>query len=430
MPARPAVASALLITLCLPPLARAEGEADGPRLALETKQLDFGEVVQGESVDLSVAIRSAGSEPLVIQKVETTCGCTVSRFPREPIPPGGEAALELRFDSTSRSGMQSFSIEVYSNDPTQDDRGRFCTLLSLRGEVRTLFRAAPAGAFFGELVRGVEAATRTVTIRGVDEASDGFEARLETELPDYLEARLEPGEGPTVRLEVTVHPHVPRGELHHVLEIATGVPTQPSFEVPVVAIVTGRITGPDFVQFYRLRRGETTERRVQLQRRDGGHGIPVRRVDFDRRLLDVATERVSADRLDLVLRLRPDAPPGPFATRVAVHLDDPEDPLLEFPVFGDVAPRVQVEPPVLLVPAGAAPGPVGALTVRGGTVLEARVAPEGGGLEVEVGPVEGGRQRLEVRATGPVAADGRIVLVTDVEREERVAVPVRRLGAD
>lgn len=413
-------------------LAQAALAGQGPRLHLEQKELDFGELIQGRALDLELSVENRGDEPLLLKKAEVSCGCTLTSLPRDPIAPGTKAGLGIRFESKGRLGLQSVTVTVWSNDPAQNDQGRGCTVITLRGEVHSLFRVTPAGAFFGELVRGQDPGPRELSIQGVGPARQGFQARLAGELPEWIKAELSPGPSPERwKLLVRLLPSAPQGEMLHTLELETGVADQPRLEIPVVAIVTAGIVAPDYVHLLRNPRGERVERRVPLERRDGKVGIPVRGVEVDGRWLTADLEPINDQRTDLLLALKASAPPGPFATEVVVLLADPELPRVTIPVFGVVAPRVQVDPPELLFPPRAEADVVRRLTLRGGRVEEA-LPPQGTPLRVAVLPPERGRQLIEVTLPAGAALEqgGRLVIRTTVEGEERVGIPVVVLGGE
>lgn len=414
----------LLWLLAALPAASPAGE--GPRLHMAGKELDFGELIQGRALDLELPVENRGDAPLLLTKAEPSCGCTLSALPKEPIPPGGKAKLGLRFDSKGRLGLQSVTVAIWSNDPTQNDQGRGCTVVTLRGEVRSLYRVTPAGAFFGELVRGQDPGPREVQIQGLGPARAGFKAHLEGELPDWLKAELRPGPSPERWvLQVELLPGAPIGEVAASVDVVSDVAEQPRITVPVVAIVTAGVVAPEYVHLLRNPRGEKVERRVPLERRDGRKGIEVRGVEVDERWLQADLEPISDERLDLLLTLSPGAPPGPFASEVVVLLADPELPRITIPVFGVVAPRAVADPPELLFPPRSEVDVVRTISFRGGRVEEA-LPPQGSPLQVEVLPPERGVQRVEVKlpAGASLERGGRLLLRTTVEGEERVAVPV------
>ncbi len=423
---RYALAAALLL-FALPAAARADDGAPapddhGPRLHLQETTLLFDEVIQGQVLDLKVPVLNRGDAPLVLTRAEPSCGCTVLPLPEAPIPPGGQAELTIRFDSADKLGAQSLQILLYSNDPTQTDLGRYCTRLMIQGDVRSLYRVTPAGAFFGEFVRGLEPEERVVTVLGQNEARRGFTARVEGQTPDHLEVTTEVvpgsdgGKPKGLRLRVKLLPHAPAGELSHVIDLVTDVPEQPRVRVQIVGIVIDRIVGPESLHFGRVARAAGAERRATIERRDDVDGLTVTGIECDLPWLAVEAEAMNSRRVDVRARVGPDAPPGPFAGMLRVTLDDPHQPLLEVPVFGLILRRVSVEPRVVRL------GEVAEVVVRGGGVTGVKVVPADAGVKAELV----GGTPARVRLVGPPMRACELVLETDVPGEEQVRVPIAR----
>jgi len=76
---------------------------------------DFGTIDEGEKVACVFKFSNTGDADLVLTSVLTSCGCTVSKFSKKPIPPGGSGTIEITYDSTDRNGMQTKTITVQSN---------------------------------------------------------------------------------------------------------------------------------------------------------------------------------------------------------------------------------------------------------------------------------------------------------------------------
>ena len=89
----------------------------------------FGDVAQGEKVDHIFVFRNTGSQPLIIQNVLTTCGCTVSEWPKDPILPWEEGNLKVEFDSGSKIGRQNKVITIRSNSKSGDYRVRISAMV-------------------------------------------------------------------------------------------------------------------------------------------------------------------------------------------------------------------------------------------------------------------------------------------------------------
>jgi hypothetical protein len=88
---------------------------DLPVITFEKDFHDFGSLVSGEKVTYSFKFKNTGKELLVISNVSTSCGCTVSDYPRQPIKPGEGATIDVSYDSEGKHGLQNKTITVFSN---------------------------------------------------------------------------------------------------------------------------------------------------------------------------------------------------------------------------------------------------------------------------------------------------------------------------
>lgn len=90
-----------------------------PVLTFSATEHDFGRIQEGETVGYTFNFKNTGDADLVLTSVQTSCGCTVPKFSRKPIPPGGSGSIEVSFDSRDRSGRQTKTITVFSNAGTR-----------------------------------------------------------------------------------------------------------------------------------------------------------------------------------------------------------------------------------------------------------------------------------------------------------------------
>lgn len=84
-------------------------------IKFETTEHDFGDIMEGEKVSYSFKFNNVGKDNLVITSVSTTCGCTVTDFPKDPVKPGESGTIEVTFNSSGRSGKQVKVITVATN---------------------------------------------------------------------------------------------------------------------------------------------------------------------------------------------------------------------------------------------------------------------------------------------------------------------------
>jgi hypothetical protein len=86
-----------------------------PVIQFDTLAHDFGTIIEGERVVCYFDYRNTGGSALVINSVETSCGCTTPGWNSEPLSPGGQDRLKVIFDATGRSGSQRKVVTVSSN---------------------------------------------------------------------------------------------------------------------------------------------------------------------------------------------------------------------------------------------------------------------------------------------------------------------------
>jgi len=224
-----------LLALALASLLAGAAHAQ-PRIHVETPVWEFGSMDQNQTVKHTFQVRNAGTQPLDIRDINTSCGCTAAEPSTRRIAPGAEATLAVTLDLKGRRGAQDYRIVVHTNDPDQP-----ATQISITGTVTAEIIADPAGLFFGQLLLGSRE-ERTVEIRADRQARD-FEitgVTLEDGAP--LETVVVPvREGRNYKITVRTVPPLPEGPLSQSLRIRTTSPTAPEVRVDVFGYVVGKL---------------------------------------------------------------------------------------------------------------------------------------------------------------------------------------------
>ncbi len=91
------------------------GTADMPKIYFEKTEHDFGEITAGEIVTFAFKFSNTGGADLLISNVITSCGCTVSEFPTNPIKPNDGGVIKITFDSRGRTGFQKKTVTIEAN---------------------------------------------------------------------------------------------------------------------------------------------------------------------------------------------------------------------------------------------------------------------------------------------------------------------------
>lgn len=93
-------------------------------------QHDFGvfrEEAGRQTFDFVVT--NTGNQPLVIQKVTASCGCTTPEWTKSPIPPGKHGKVTAIYDPANLPGVFNKTLTVYTNTKPPS------TILTIKGEV-------------------------------------------------------------------------------------------------------------------------------------------------------------------------------------------------------------------------------------------------------------------------------------------------------
>ncbi len=80
----------------------------------ESESIDYGKIKKGSNGERTFVFTNIGDAPLVINKVQSSCGCTIPKKPEAPIMPGEKGEIKVSYD-TKRVGGFSKSITIYSN---------------------------------------------------------------------------------------------------------------------------------------------------------------------------------------------------------------------------------------------------------------------------------------------------------------------------
>ena len=96
-------------------------------IAFSTDSYDFGSIEEGPAADHVFQFTNTGKEPLIIQRVQPSCGCTTPDWTKEPIAPGKTGMIKASYGTQGRPGHFEKTLTVFSNAGTK--------MLSFKGTV-------------------------------------------------------------------------------------------------------------------------------------------------------------------------------------------------------------------------------------------------------------------------------------------------------
>jgi hypothetical protein len=111
------------------PDASAGKSSDAPAIEFAELVHDFGTIMQGGDGTFEFTYKNNGKEPLIINNVRSSCGCTKPEWSAEPVKKGEKSSVKVGYN-TWLVGPFTKTITVYSNasNPT--------VTLTIKGEVK------------------------------------------------------------------------------------------------------------------------------------------------------------------------------------------------------------------------------------------------------------------------------------------------------
>ncbi len=98
------------------PWAKIKAQTQKPKITFKETNFDFGKFPEERGkVSHTFEFTNTGGEPLIINKVRSSCGCTVPEWSKKPIPPGGKGFIKATYNASHRPGKFTKTITINSN---------------------------------------------------------------------------------------------------------------------------------------------------------------------------------------------------------------------------------------------------------------------------------------------------------------------------
>ncbi len=100
------------------------------KMQVSATEHDFGKFKEEAGRQtFDFVVTNQGTDPLVIQNVVASCGCTTPEWTRQPIPAGGTGKVTAIYDPKDRPGPFNKTLSVYTNSKPE------VVVLVIKGEV-------------------------------------------------------------------------------------------------------------------------------------------------------------------------------------------------------------------------------------------------------------------------------------------------------
>ncbi len=88
-------------------------------LQLKETEHDFSRIPQGKPVYYDFEIVNTGKEPLKLNDVHASCGCTTPEWSPEPIAPGATAKIKVGYNAAAEGYFEKFITITYNTNQTE-----------------------------------------------------------------------------------------------------------------------------------------------------------------------------------------------------------------------------------------------------------------------------------------------------------------------
>lgn len=306
----------------------------GPGLISRTRTHDFGDVVQGESVERVFVVGNDGASDLKIAEVIPWASTVVSVD--SVVPARGEAQIRIRLDTRNLKGALNELVKVQFVG-----RDQLPLWLQLRGRVVLPVQLAPADRAYFFTVVGeapeeeleiINHQDAPLEILGVTSDNPRFRTTFRT-----VEA------GQRYKLTIALDPMTPSGRHEAKISVRTDSRDYPSLEIEGWARVRDIVsTSISRVDFARIRFDDldlpVVNRKTVLVAKHRGTDFQVRRATTDVSFLDVEVVPQNPGQSFLIHVKIDDrrARRGEIVGTLVIETNDPAFARLELPITGTI----------------------------------------------------------------------------------------------
>lgn len=89
-------------------------------LKLKETEHSFGKIPQGKPVYYTFEIANTGTQPLKLDDVHASCGCTTPEWSKDPIAAGATAVIKVGFNAAAEGPFERSITITYNTNQTKE----------------------------------------------------------------------------------------------------------------------------------------------------------------------------------------------------------------------------------------------------------------------------------------------------------------------
>jgi hypothetical protein len=91
-----------------------QAKSSGTEIFFAESTYDYGQIEVDSDGIYKIEFKNLGEDAIIINRVRSSCGCTIPSWPREPIESKGKGVIEVKYN-TALAGSFMKSVYVYSS---------------------------------------------------------------------------------------------------------------------------------------------------------------------------------------------------------------------------------------------------------------------------------------------------------------------------
>jgi hypothetical protein len=88
-------------------------------LQLKETEHDFSQIPQGKPVYYTFVIKNTSSQPLKLDDVHPSCGCTTPEWSHDAIPAGAESQIRVGYNAAAEGNFEKYITITYNGNQTK-----------------------------------------------------------------------------------------------------------------------------------------------------------------------------------------------------------------------------------------------------------------------------------------------------------------------
>jgi hypothetical protein len=308
----------------------------GPKVSVDPHEILLGRIEEGNEFERFVEVKNVGDAVLIVEDVETTCGCTAATVDGgSELQPGQTQKVRVTFNSRNMEGSVTKRVTVVTNDP---DARR--TEIQLKADVHRAVRWDPKYLSFEAL--GVKdpweakvtlEADRNLDIKVVHAfVQNGSKIGKVSSLIDVqVSDRRDTAERHAYDFALTMRPQRKPQRISETLVITTNLADKDTVRIPIRGDIRGRISvQPSYAVLAIVDPGRETVRDVVVSAAEGSFKIVSAEVEDS----PVQVSVVPGEGGSQIVRLTyvGEAAGSNGVRQLRIETDDPEQRVIEVPV--------------------------------------------------------------------------------------------------